>query len=155
MVGFHAKSFAYIYTLQVYFIAEVLCHVVRGEFWGGAGRILLSAAVLASLGLEEAVVGSDVFMGLWDHRHVHFFLREWWPCPLLFFLSQGWWPLPVALFSHNVICRVGGLCPYPHSFSSAWCLCVAKQEGGAGELDGGPVCGVSCVTPVCGACCGR
>ena len=67
---------------------------VLGRYATGSGRILLSAAALASLGLEEAVVGSDVIMGLWDHCHVQFFLREWWPCPLLFFLSQGWWPLP-------------------------------------------------------------
>ena len=112
----------------------------------------MPAADLASLGLEEAVAGSDVIMGLRDHGHVQFFRRV--ACSLLFFLSQGWWPLPGSFF-HNVIRRVGGLCPYPHSFSCAWCLCVAKQEGGAGEVDGGPVCGVSCVTPVCGACCGR
>ena len=66
----------------------------RGEFWGGAGRILSSAASLASLGLEEAVAGSDVIVGLWDHGYVQFFLRDWW----------------LARCSSSVR-RVGGLCP--------------------------------------------
>ena len=79
---------------RFYFIAEGLFHVVRGECWGGAGRILLPAAALASLGLEEAVAGSDVIMGLRDHGYVQFFLREWW----------------LARCSSSFR-RVGGLCP--------------------------------------------
>ena len=67
---------------------------MRGECWGGAGRILLPAAALASLGLEEAVAGSDVIMGLRDHGYVQFFLREWW----------------LARCSSSFR-RVGGLCP--------------------------------------------
>jgi hypothetical protein len=119
---------------RFYFIAE--------GFGGGAGRILLPAAELASLCLEEAVAGSNVVKVLRDHGHVQFFLRLVARCSSSFH-------------------RVGGLCLFLFltvSFAglvASACIRPLFQYGGAGELGGKPVCGVSCVTPVCGACCGR
>ena len=112
---------------------------------------MLPVAVLASLGLRWAVVGSNDVLNLWDHVHVQFCAGIGGLGPLLFLLIAGLVAMARSSFSHAIICRVGGLGPYPHSFSSAWHPCVARQEGGAGQLGGRPVGGVSCVTPACGA----
>ena len=66
--------------------------IAAGCGGGGAGRILLPAAELASLCLEEAVAGSNVIMVLRDHGHVQFFLR-------------------VVARCSSSFRRVGGLCP--------------------------------------------
>ena len=87
----------------------------RGECWGGASRVLLSVAVLASLGLGWAVVGSDGVMDLGSCSRA-VLCRDWWPRPVALLPFAVLVAFACGSFSHNVIRRVGGLCPYPHSF---------------------------------------
>ena len=139
---------------------------------GGASRVLLPVAVLASLGLRWAVVGSDGVVDLWDHVHVQFFAGIGGLGPLLFFLLQCWWPLPVALFltmsfaglvAFNRIrtlssqCHFQGWWPLPVSalffFCSAFLRCQAGRR--CWRVGRQAIGGVSCVTPARGAWCGK
>ena len=87
-----------IYTPCKFIYSEISSHV-EGSFCGGASRVLVPVAVLASLGLRWPVVGSNDFLNLWDHVLVQVCAGIGGLGPLLFLIIAGLVALARSSFS--------------------------------------------------------